>query len=231
MTTVLALQRRLSSLGFNPGPLDGIWGRQTLAAVKAFQKANGLTIDGIVGPKTTAALNRSVVPGQPDLEGALPPVWYSEALRKVGLHEVANNAELKRYLKSDGATLGDPAKLPWCGDFVETCIALTLPDEPMVTNPYWARNWLKFGREVAKDKPVLGAVCVFERGTGGHVGFVAGHDKSYLHVLGGNQSNRVSIAKLAKSRLLGLRWPSTGGAPDRVLPITTLNATISTNEA
>ena len=42
--------------------------------MKAFQKAYGLVVDGVVGLKTTAALNRGVVPGQPDLEGGLPPV-------------------------------------------------------------------------------------------------------------------------------------------------------------
>lgn len=225
-TSTLELQRRLKALGFNPGVIDGIFGRNTMAAVKAFQKANGLVVDGIVGPKTRAAL--SAADGAPIPDRVSPP-WYTEALRKVGLHEVSNNAELKRYLKSDGATLGDPAKLPWCGDFVETVIALTLPDEPMVVNPYWARNWLKFG--VSVNEPVLGAVCVFERGSGGHVGFVAGHDKSYLHVLGGNQSNRVSIARLAKSRLLGLRMPATWPEPGQALAHTSIDATISTNEA
>lgn len=52
------LQRNLAAKGFNPGPIDGINGPQTKAAVKAFQKANGLTPDGIVGPKTMAALDR-----------------------------------------------------------------------------------------------------------------------------------------------------------------------------
>jgi uncharacterized protein (TIGR02594 family) len=220
---ILTLQKQLRAQGFDPGPEDGIWGRRTMAAVKAFQAAKGLGIDGIVGPQTIAALGLVATPSAPP--------WYAEALRKVGLHETSDNVALRRYLKSDGATLGDPSKLPWCGDFVETVIALTRPEEPMIANPYWARNWLKFGVPVAKTSPVLGAICVFERGSGGHVGFVAGHDKSYLHVLGGNQSNRVSIAKLAKSRLLGLRWPLTFPMGDMVLPMTTLAATISTNEA
>lgn len=227
-----AIQRRLIELGYSVGAsgADGILGRNTTAAVAAFQRDRKLPIKwpGTIGPMTTAALFSN---------GELPPVgngrppWYDEALRRVGLHETADNTALRRYLKSDGATLGDPSKLPWCGDFVETVIALTLPGEPMVTNPYWARNWLKFG--INCDKRVaLGAVAVFERlGGGGHVGFVAGHDREYLHILGGNQSNRVSIAKLAKSRCLGLRWPRTFEPIGPVLPFTTLNATISTNEA
>ena len=82
-----------------------------------------------------------------------------------------------------------------------------LSDEPLLgalgTNPYWARNWLLFGRET---KPVTGAVLVFERGSGGHVGFAMGQDDTHFYGLGGNQSDAATIAK---SRLLGARWPAT----------------------
>jgi uncharacterized protein (TIGR02594 family) len=105
------------------------------------------------------------------------------------------------WLKRDGRSLGDPGKNPWCGDFVETCIRMGLPDEPLLgalgTNPYWARNWLLFGQET---KPVLGAVLIFERGSGGHVGFAIGQDDTHFYVLGGNQSDAVTIARIAKSR-------------------------------
>jgi hypothetical protein len=50
-------------------------------------------------------------------------------------------------------------------------------------------------------------VAVFGRDSGGHVGFLVGESAAHLYVLGGNQSNAVSIAPLAKRRLLGLRWP------------------------
>ena len=114
------------------------------------------------------------------------------------------------WLKRDGRSLGDPSKNPWCGDFVETSIRMGLPDEPLLaalgTNPYWARNWLLFGRDT---KPISGAVLVFERGSGGHVGFAIGQDDTHFFVLGGNQSEAVTIARNAKSRLLGARWPAT----------------------
>jgi uncharacterized protein (TIGR02594 family) len=93
---------------------------------------------------------------------------------------------------------------------VETYIRVALPDEPLLgalgVNPYWARNWLLFGREV---KPTFGAVLVFSRGSGGHVGFAMGQDDTHFYVLGGNQSDAVTIAQIAKSRLLGARWPAT----------------------
>jgi peptidoglycan hydrolase-like protein with peptidoglycan-binding domain len=53
---VAQLQTRLKELGLYAGPLDADFGGGTLAAVKAFQQANGLTVDGQVGPQTWAAL-------------------------------------------------------------------------------------------------------------------------------------------------------------------------------
>lgn len=51
------LQEKLNALGYDSGKADKIFGPKTLAAVKAFQRANGLGVDGIVGPKTWAKLN------------------------------------------------------------------------------------------------------------------------------------------------------------------------------
>lgn len=56
---VQALQVILEQLGFSPGPLDGQFGRRTEAAVKGFQTANGLTVDGLVGPATWTSLVNS----------------------------------------------------------------------------------------------------------------------------------------------------------------------------
>lgn len=53
---VTALQQRLLDLGFDPNGVDGTFGPGTESAVKAFQQANGLTVDGKVGPITRAAL-------------------------------------------------------------------------------------------------------------------------------------------------------------------------------
>lgn len=50
------VQSQLTSLGYNTGGVDGIAGGKTDAAVRAFQAANGLTVDGIIGPQTRAAL-------------------------------------------------------------------------------------------------------------------------------------------------------------------------------
>ena len=51
------IQTNLRALGFYVGKIDGIFGSQTQAAVMNFQKNQGLSIDGIVGPTTFAVLN------------------------------------------------------------------------------------------------------------------------------------------------------------------------------
>ena len=57
--TVTEIQKRLRSWGYYDGAVDGVFGSKTEAAVKAFQKKNGLTADGVVGPMTLAALGLS----------------------------------------------------------------------------------------------------------------------------------------------------------------------------
>jgi len=84
--------------------------------------------------------------------------WMAEAKRVLGRHELRDNGWLRTWLRLDGKILGDPAKLPWCGDFVETCIKLALPGEPFAgalgQNPYWARNWLRLGESIAPMQDV-----------------------------------------------------------------------------
>lgn len=53
------LQKKLNALGFDCGSVDGKFGKKTLEAVKAFQTANGLNPDGIVGNATWAALMKA----------------------------------------------------------------------------------------------------------------------------------------------------------------------------
>lgn len=53
---VITIQTKLKRWGYYNGNIDGIYGSQTLAAVKYFQRKNGLTVDGIAGTKTLQAM-------------------------------------------------------------------------------------------------------------------------------------------------------------------------------
>ena len=192
------LQSGLDRLGHAPGAIDGQWGVRTARALKQLLTANG---------RPAAMAPR----------GSLP--WMTEAKTALGRNEARDRTWLMDWLKRDGRSLGDPAKNPWCGDFVETCIRIALPEEPLLgalgANPYWARNWLLFGQVV---QPITGAVLICERGSGGHVGFAVGQNDTNFLVPGGNQSDAVTIARIAKSRLLGARWPATIPPRPQCLP-------------
>ncbi len=56
---VTELQEKLKSWGYYTGEVDGIYGGRTEAAVKSFQRKNGLTVDGIAGPATLSAMGLS----------------------------------------------------------------------------------------------------------------------------------------------------------------------------
>ena len=56
---VRKIQQKLKNWGYYTGAVDGIYGTQTRDAVKYFQRKNGLTVDGIAGKKTLAAMGIS----------------------------------------------------------------------------------------------------------------------------------------------------------------------------
>jgi uncharacterized protein (TIGR02594 family) len=96
--------------------------------------------------------------------------------------------------------------IPWCGLFAAIVAyrRKKLPAE-VVKDPLWARNWAKYGKQAGTAQ--LGDILVFQRGSGGHVGFYVAEDKTAYHVLGGNQSNAVTIARIAKNRCIAVRRP------------------------
>ena len=60
---VRIIQTKLSNWGYFSGAIDGIYGPKTEEAVKYFQRKNGLTADGVVGPATLRALGMSTTGG------------------------------------------------------------------------------------------------------------------------------------------------------------------------
>lgn len=206
------LQTRLNVHGAKIA-VDGDWGRTSIRALENFQARAGLPVTGVADKATTEAL-RSDPTGAPPVAtppivaGTSMPPWMAEMHRKMGLHEVRDNAVLSEWLRSFGKFLGNPKDLPWCGDAVESCIAKTLPREPLPSNPFFAQAWAKFG--IDAGGPIVGAIgSIRWTASSGHVGIVAGVNGDRINLLGGNQSNAINISSFPRDKFIAWRWPST----------------------
>lgn len=234
--TIFQIQQALAARGFDPGNIDGIWGRRTAAAVRAFQTSRGLVADGVVGPRTLAALGLDDAPAKDAFDDPALP-WLQEARRLIGVREAPGAGPDNPVILDWADNLGldyDHDQIAWCGLFVAHCVGATLGGEPLPANPLGARSWMKFG---APTTPQPGAIMVFWRKSlaswEGHVGLYAGEnpDKGY-YILGGNQSDSVCYAWLDPDRLLGARWPATAPAGSgKKRPVADDGKPRSTNEA
>ena len=104
---VTQIQTKLKRWGYYNGSIDGIYGSQTLAAVKYFQRKNGLTADGIAGTQTLKAMgimnssstSTSTSVNSSDLN-LLARVVYAEARGEVYAGQVAIAAVVLNRVKS-----------------------------------------------------------------------------------------------------------------------------------
>ena len=229
-----ALQARLTGLRLDPGPIDSIFGPRTRAAVIRFQAGQSLTADGIVGPVTRSALFGAAAAAPRPAETVPTDMpWLLEAARLRGLREALgkpSNPVITDWAE-DLAVPYAGDDVPWCGLFVGHCLRSGLPETDLPANILAARHWLQFGTPVT---PQLGTVMVFWRGspTGwqGHVGFCWAEDDACFHILGGNQSDSVSITRINRHRLIGARWPIGIHAPGIRSTASVSGKLISVNE-
>lgn len=163
-----------------------------------------------------------------------PPRMIAEALRLFGTVEAlatANSPTIIGWADEVGGKVEDVYKadsIPWCGLFM--AVVAKRAGKEMPTDPLWALNWTRFG--VAAGQPMLGDVLTFVRPGGGHVGIYVGEDAGAYHVLGGNQSDRVCITRIAKARLHRIRRPAYRTVPATVRPYLLKGAGhVSNNEA
>lgn len=164
------------------------------------------------------------------------PAWLKAARAKLGTRETpgpANNGTIMGWAKRLGAKIIGIAynadSVPWCGVFVAACMQEAgLPSAPIAVR---AKAWATYGQRLRFERIAPGAILVFQRPGGGHVGFYVGEDGTAFHVLGGNQSDAVTITRIAKDRCIASRWPD--GVPvtgSRVL-LATNSTPLSRNEA
>jgi uncharacterized protein (TIGR02594 family) len=137
-------------------------------------------------------------------------VWMNTAKSLVGTKEFpgnANNPEIIHWAKMVGGFASKyytADSIPWCGLFVAHC--LEAADASVPSNPLSALAYADWGTRL--NEPSFGAVMVFKRSGGGHVGFYVGEDDESYHILGGNQSDMVDVTRVGKERLHAIRWPS-----------------------
>ena len=133
-----------------------------------------------------------------------------KALTQIGVTEIVgkeHNQNIVDYFHYIGHKWVANDETAWCSAFVNWAAKKCNLEHTGKLN---ARSWLDVGKPVAV--PRLGDIVVFWRDSPsswkGHVGiFIAfsGHGKKYIHVLGGNQSNKVCVAKYDSSKVLGFR--------------------------
>lgn len=163
------------------------------------------------------------------------PRMVTEALALYDVREAPGAADNPAILRW-AAEIGDAKvartytadAVPWCGLFM--AVVAKRAGKAMVADPLWALNWGRFG--IAAGQPMLGDVLTFLRPTGGHVALYIGESAASYHVLGGNQSDRVCFAEIAKTRLRAVRRPAYVNRPATVRPIIIgASGRLSANEA
>lgn len=157
------------------------------------------------------------------------PAWVEVARSDLGNPEslAPNDSPLIRRMLGKLSALWLVGQ-PWCGSimayWMQQC-GIAYPKDY-----YRAKAWLDWGVSTTAR---VGAVVVFERTGGGHVGLVVGVNRfGHMLVLGGNQGDCVSIRPFDRSRVLGFRWPPGKALPVLVdLPMVAWNGELSRNEA
>ena len=97
--STVEVQAHLRTYGFLVGAADGELGQQTVAATMAFQRVNGLAVDGVVGPRTMAALEAGSA--EPVLQGG-PADRIEVDLDRQLLHLVEGSARVVTLQVSSG---------------------------------------------------------------------------------------------------------------------------------
>jgi uncharacterized protein (TIGR02594 family) len=232
-----ALEQRLKNAGLYNGPIDDDWadgvdsGLDELFAKAGFKApapgADTADHAGLIVPSSYAWLA---------LETPLPRLVVA-GISLLGTKETpgAGSSPTIMGWKRELAAIGKDVAgytsdaVPWCGLGMGK-IALEAGYEAEIpAHPLWALNWGDFG--VAAKQPCLGSILTFVRDAGGHVALYIAEDSAAYHVLGCNQSDSVTITRIAKSRLHACREPAYNVRPASARPfVVSPVGALSTNE-
>lgn len=151
------------------------------------------------------------------------------ALEYYGLREIKgakHEAKILEMFRVANAAWIKDDETAWCGAYVGYVFKKMGYDIPKVA--VRASEWGNWGTPVKVAE--LGDILVFTRSGGGHVGMYVGEDDKNYYVLGGNQSDEVNIAKLAKTRLTAIRRAVGDNEPKGVIKVEGADFKYSTNE-
>lgn len=166
------------------------------------------------------------------------PKMVETGLNYLGIKEYpgtgSNNRAIMQMAQELGiANIYKNDEVAWCGLFV--AYVMKVSGKPMTFTGYEilrAASFADWGKPVARGEEKLGDILVFKRPGGNHVGIYIAESDTTFHVLGGNQSNAVTITEIAKNRLFASRRFYAIGAPESAKKYT-INSSgeVSTNEA
>lgn len=129
----------------------------------------------------------------------------------LGKQEGKDHTVLSQFFKKSGVDSVDPRSTPWCAAYANSVLQA---GGLKGTGSLAARSFLNYGEEVNKSQASRGDVVVFGRQDAdhGHIGFVdhISADGKTVYVLGGNQSDSVSISARPTNQVLGFRRPPQG---------------------
>lgn len=145
---------------------------------------------------------------------------YRIALKELGVEERAGADHNPRILEYHQATSlkATSDEVPWCAAFVNWCLlkaGFRDHNGRCGTNSARARSFLRFGESVAVHEIQPGDIVIFAHPSNpaaGHVAFFhawKNERTGMMSVCGGNQSNRVSIARYSIENLIGIRRATT----------------------
>ena len=136
------------------------------------------------------------------------PSWMAEAWRELGQSEVTGSAHNPRLIAmfDELGHRGQSDETAWCAAFAGACL-----ERAGITSTcsLRARSYETWG--AATETPSSGSITVLRRTSDpslGHVGFLVGATERHVILLGGNQSNAVTVAPFDRSLVLGYRLPA-----------------------
>lgn len=164
------------------------------------------------------------------------PSWLAKARADIGIKEapgIADNAVIVGWGRSLGyawvAKFYAHDSIPWCALWLAHVMHEDGKAIPPQTDVLSALKWRLWG--VPLFRAVPGAVLVFSRTGGGHVGLYVGEDETHYHVLGGNQGDQVCIARVPRLQLVAIRWPSEVSSYGNPVILSASSAPASVSEA